>query len=92
MNADGAAGLDVTLAAALAPAWLGPTTGALVILGTALVLLALLALFWPQPAIAAPQHATAAPQPTTTGTKPAPLAAPATWPPVLHHQPVLSRH
>jgi hypothetical protein len=70
MNADGSAGLDVTLAAALAPGWLGPTTGGLLTLGTVLMLVALLALFWPQPQ----------PQP-----QPQPRAgrAPATWPPVI---------
>jgi hypothetical protein len=48
MNADGAAGLDLALTARLAPAWVAPTTGGLLMLGTALFLLALLTLAWPQ--------------------------------------------
>jgi hypothetical protein len=67
MNADGSAGLDVTLAAALAPAWLGPTTAGLLTLGTMLALLALLALFWPL---------------RTGQVGPVPVAEPATCPPV----------
>ncbi|MEV4509635.1 hypothetical protein AB0K00_11835 [Dactylosporangium sp. NPDC049525] len=48
MNADGTAGIDVTVTARLTPAWIGPTAGGLLMLGTALFLLALLVLAWPQ--------------------------------------------
>ncbi|MFG2038508.1 hypothetical protein [Dactylosporangium sp. NPDC048998] len=56
MRADGTAGIDATVTARLAPAWLGPTTGGLMMLGTALFLLALLTLAWP-PARAPEPHA-----------------------------------
>ncbi|GAA3203406.1 hypothetical protein ACFO1B_07620 [Dactylosporangium siamense] len=48
MNADGTAGINATVTARLAPAWIGPTAGGLLMLGTALFLLALLILAWPQ--------------------------------------------
>jgi hypothetical protein len=48
MNADGTAGVNATVTARLAPAWIGPTAGGLLMLGTALFLLALLILAWPQ--------------------------------------------
>jgi hypothetical protein len=47
MNADGTAGIDAAVTARLAPAWIGPTAGGLLMLGTALFLLALLVLAWP---------------------------------------------
>ncbi|WP_327008499.1 hypothetical protein OHA72_15340 [Dactylosporangium sp. NBC_01737] len=47
MNADGTAGINATVTARLAPAWIGPTAGGLLMLGTALFLLALLILAWP---------------------------------------------
>ncbi|MEV0133605.1 hypothetical protein AB0H83_34715 [Dactylosporangium sp. NPDC050688] len=47
MNADGTAGIDAAVTARLAPAWLGPTAGGLLMLGTAVFLLALLILAWP---------------------------------------------
>jgi hypothetical protein len=47
MNADGSAGVDVALTAGLAPAWVSPTSGGLMIGGTALFLLGLLAAAWP---------------------------------------------
>ncbi|WP_432979284.1 hypothetical protein [Dactylosporangium sp. CA-233914] len=49
MRADGTAGIDAAITARLAPAWLGPTTGGLLMLGAALFFLALLTLAWPQP-------------------------------------------
>ncbi|WP_432831219.1 hypothetical protein [Dactylosporangium sp. CA-092794] len=47
MRADGTAGIDAAITARLAPAWLGPTTGGLLMLGSALFLLALVTLAWP---------------------------------------------
>ncbi|MEU0559980.1 hypothetical protein [Dactylosporangium sp. NPDC006015] len=47
MNADGTAGIDATVTARLAPAWIGPTAGGLLMLGAAGFLLALLVLAWP---------------------------------------------
>ncbi|MFF5233996.1 hypothetical protein [Dactylosporangium sp. NPDC000521] len=47
MNADGTAGIDATVTARLAPAWIGPTAGGLLMLGAAMFLLALLVLAWP---------------------------------------------
>lgn len=47
MNADGSAGVDVTLTARLAPAWVPATAGGLMIGGTALFLLGLLSAAWP---------------------------------------------
>jgi hypothetical protein len=57
MKADGTAGVDAILTARLAPAWLGPTTGGLMMLGTALFLLALITLAWPPARRAEPQPA-----------------------------------
>jgi hypothetical protein len=56
MNADGSPGVDVEILARLQATWLGSTTGGLLILGSALVLLALLVIAWPQrrPAASAP--------------------------------------
>jgi hypothetical protein len=48
MRADGAPGIDAALTARLVPAWLGPTTGGLLMLGSALFFLALLTIAWPQ--------------------------------------------
>ena len=48
MNADTSPGVEVALTARLAPAWLAPTTGGLLILGAALLLLALLTMVWPR--------------------------------------------
>ncbi|MET7417448.1 hypothetical protein [Dactylosporangium sp. NPDC005555] len=47
MNADGTAGINATVTARLAPAWIGPTAGGLLMLGAALFLLAVLILAWP---------------------------------------------
>jgi len=58
MNADGAPGVDVEILARLRATWLGSTTGGLLILGSALVLLALLVIAWPQRRRAAPEPAT----------------------------------
>jgi len=79
MNADGSAGLDVTLRARLAPAWLAPTSTGLLILGTAMLLLALLTLAWPQarhdPILAAvPDELALPPMPA--------VALRFTWPPI----------
>ncbi|GAA3450396.1 hypothetical protein [Dactylosporangium matsuzakiense] len=48
MRADGTAGVDAAITARLAPAWLAPTTGGLLMLGAALFFLALVTLAWPQ--------------------------------------------
>ncbi|MFI5916152.1 hypothetical protein [Dactylosporangium sp. NPDC051541] len=48
MRADGTPGIDALITARLAPAWLGPTTGGLLMLGSALFFLALVTLAWPQ--------------------------------------------
>jgi hypothetical protein len=48
MNADGSAGVDVTLTVAMRAGWLGPTTWGSLILGTAVLLLGILALGWPE--------------------------------------------
>ncbi|WP_433080242.1 hypothetical protein ACQP1P_42520 [Dactylosporangium sp. CA-052675] len=69
MRADGRAGIDAAITARLAPAWLGPTTGGLLMLGGALFFLALITLAWP-PARPALQAAAPAPAPE-------PLAIPA---------------
>jgi hypothetical protein len=48
MNADGSPGVDVEILARLRATWLGSTSGGLLILGSALILLALLVIAWPQ--------------------------------------------
>jgi hypothetical protein len=48
MNADGSPGVDVQILARLRATWVGSTTAGLLILGSALVLLAMLVLAWPQ--------------------------------------------
>ncbi|MGI5245192.1 hypothetical protein [Dactylosporangium sp. CA-139066] len=48
MRADAAPGVDAALTARLDPAWLGPTTGGLLMLGSALFFLALVTIAWPQ--------------------------------------------
>jgi hypothetical protein len=62
MNADGSPGVDVQILARLHAAWLGSTTGGLLSLGSALVLLAMLVLAWPQR-----QRAASAPLPVASG-------------------------
>ena len=48
MNADGSPGIDVTLTAAMAAGWVAPTTWGSLILGTAVLLLGILAIGWPE--------------------------------------------
>src|SRR6185437_10410546 len=81
MNADGSAGVDVEILARLRATWLGSTTGGLLILGSALILLALLVLAWPQR-----QRAASAPLPVDSGVPDEPAVPepvlPAPLPPV----------
>jgi hypothetical protein len=74
MNADGSAGVDVRILARLRATWLGSTTGGLLILGSALILLAMLVLAWPHR-----QRAASAPLPVDSGVP----AEPAVPEPVL---------
>jgi hypothetical protein len=83
MNADGSSGIDVTLSARLKPGWLPPTAGGLLILGTAVFLLALLTLAWPHgrrqgrlesdsPRVPAPERPNPPPQRDPTSLPPLP--------------------
>jgi hypothetical protein len=89
MNADGSPGVDVRILARLRATWLRSTTGGLVILGSALVLLALLVLAWPQrhraasaplPVASRVPDEPAVPEPVPAGPLP-PVSLRLSWPP-----------
>ncbi|WP_433210352.1 hypothetical protein ACQP00_47575 [Dactylosporangium sp. CS-047395] len=79
MRADGTDGIDAAITARLAPAWLGPTTGGLLMLGGALFFLALITLAWPpaRPALQAAGAATGTEAEDETPAEPEPLPIPA---------------
>ncbi|GAA2390794.1 hypothetical protein [Dactylosporangium salmoneum] len=77
MRADATPGVDAAITARLAPAWLGPTTGGLLMLGSALFVLALITLAWPparRPALAGLPALPTQTQPTSDARDEAPAA------------------
>jgi hypothetical protein len=78
MNADGSPGVDVQILARLRATWVASTTAGLLILGSALVLLAMLVLAWPQTASRVPDEPVA-PEPVLPPLPPVSLRL--SWPP-----------
>ncbi|MEV6924163.1 hypothetical protein AB0M46_06570 [Dactylosporangium sp. NPDC051485] len=75
MRADATPGIDAAVTARLAPAWLGPTTGGLLMLGSALFVLALITLAWPPARRPALAGLPALPTQPTTGPRDEPPSA-----------------
>ncbi len=95
MNADGSPGVEVDLFARMRATWLRSTTGGLLALGSAIILLALLIIAWPQRAapVAVPSAVRGEPEPPATvppsGGRPPlpPVTVRLSWPPTQPSDP-----